>query len=34
LIVSCNKSAIDIPRNLIKTLTNSEKKGILRIKIE
>jgi hypothetical protein len=26
LIVSCDKSAIDIPRNLIKTLTNSEKK--------
>jgi len=34
LIVSCDKSAIDIPRNLINTLTNSEKKGILRIKIE
>ena len=34
LIVSCDKSAIDIPRNLIKMLTNSEKKGILRIKIE
>jgi hypothetical protein len=34
LIVSCDKSAIDIPRNLIKALTNSEAKGILRIKIE
>jgi hypothetical protein len=34
LIVSCDKSAIDIPRNLINALTNSEAKGILRIKIE
>jgi uncharacterized protein len=34
LIVSCDKSAIDIPRYLINALTNSEAKGILTIKIE
>jgi uncharacterized protein len=34
LIVSCDKSAIDIPRKLINALTNSEAKGLLRIKVE
>jgi uncharacterized protein len=34
LIVSCDKSAIDIPRYLINALTNPEAKGLLRIKIE
>ncbi|HEY9399578.1 MAG TPA: DUF371 domain-containing protein [Nitrososphaeraceae archaeon] len=34
LSISCDKSAIDIPRYLINSLTNSEAKGILTIKIE
>jgi hypothetical protein len=34
LIVSCDKSAIDIPRNLIKMLTNPDTKGMLRITVE
>ena len=34
LIVSCDKSAIDIPRKLINALTNSEAIGLLRIKVE
>lgn len=34
LIVSCDKSAIDIPRYMINSLTNPEAKGLLRIKIE
>lgn len=34
LIVSCDKSAIDIPRNLIKMLTNPDAKGMLRITVE
>jgi hypothetical protein len=34
LIVSCDKSAIDIPRNLIKMLTNPDAKGMLRIIVE
>ena len=34
LAVSCDKSALDIPRDLIKTLTNSRKGGILRISLE
>jgi len=33
-IISCDKSAIDIPRNLINAVANTEAKGILRIKIE
>ena len=34
LIVSCDKSAIDIPRNMINALINPETKGLLRIKVE
>ncbi|HEY7226773.1 MAG TPA: DUF371 domain-containing protein [Nitrososphaeraceae archaeon] len=34
LIVSCNKSAIDIPRYLIKALNDPEAKGLLRVKLE
>lgn len=34
LIVSCDKSAIDLPRKLINALTNSEAIGILRIEVE
>jgi len=34
LIVSCDKSAIDLPRKLINALTNSEAIGLLRIKVE
>jgi uncharacterized protein len=34
LIVSCDKSAIDIPRNLIKMLTNPDTRGLLRITVE
>jgi uncharacterized protein len=34
LAVSCDKSAFDIPRNLVSLLTNSETKGIMRITVE
>jgi len=34
LAISCDKSAIDIPRDLVKMLTNSDAKGILRITVE
>lgn len=34
LVVSCNKSALDIPRNLVSSLTNSQVKGIMRIAVE
>ena len=34
LIVSCDKSAIDIPRKMINALTNPYVKGLLRIRIE
>jgi hypothetical protein len=34
LAISCDKSAIDIPRNLVNMLTNSDAKGILRITVE
>ena len=34
LIVSCDKSAIDIPRYLIKALTDPETKGLLRVRLE
>ncbi len=34
LIVSCDKSAIDIPRYFIKALTDPETKGLLRVRLE
>lgn len=34
LIVSCDKSAIDIPRYLIKALSDPETKGLLRVRLE
>ena len=34
LAVSCDKSAFDIPRNLVTLLTNSETKGMMKIIIE
>jgi hypothetical protein len=34
LAVSCDKSAFDIPRNLVSLLTNPETKGIMRISVE
>ena len=34
LAIACDKSAIDIPRDLVKMLTNSDAKGILRITVE
>ena len=34
LIVSCDKSAIDIPRYFIKALTDPETKGLLRVRVE
>ena len=34
LAVSCDKSAFDIPRNLVILLTNAETKGIMRISVE
>ena len=34
LVVSCDKSALDIPRNMISSLTNSQIKGIMRIAVE
>lgn len=34
LAVSCDKSAFDIPRNLVNLLTNPETKGIMRINVE
>lgn len=34
LVVSCDKSAFDIPRSLVSLLTNAEAKGIMRISVE
>jgi hypothetical protein len=34
LVVSCDKSAVDIPRNMVSSLTNSQVKGIMRITVE
>ena len=34
LVVSCDKSALDIPRKMISSLTNSQIKGIMRIAVE
>jgi uncharacterized protein len=34
LVVSCDKSALDVPRNMISSLTNSQAKGIMRIAVE
>lgn len=34
LVVSCDKSALDIPRNMVSSLTNSQVKGIMRIAVE
>ena len=34
LAVSCDKSAFDIPRNLVTLLTNAETKGMLKISVE
>lgn len=34
LAVSCDKSAFDIPRNLVNLLTNPETKGLMRIGVE
>jgi uncharacterized protein len=34
LVVSCDKSAHDIPRNMVSSLTNSQVKGIMRIVVE
>jgi hypothetical protein len=34
LAVSCDKSAFDIPRDLVSLLTNAETKGIMRISVE
>ena len=34
LAVSCDKSALDIPRNLVNLLTSAETKGIMRINVE
>ena len=34
LAVSCDKSAFDIPRNLVTLLTNAETKGMMKISIE
>jgi hypothetical protein len=34
LVVSCDKSALDIPRNMVSSLTNSQVKGIMRIVVE
>jgi uncharacterized protein len=34
LVVSCDKSALDIPRNIVNSLTNTQVKGILRIAVE
>lgn len=34
LVVSCDKSALDIPRNMVSSLTNSQVKGIMKIVVE
>ena len=34
LVVSCDKSALDIPRNMVSSLTNFQVKGIMRIVVE
>lgn len=34
LAVSCDKSALDIPRNLVTLLTNPETKGLMKISVE
>ena len=34
LAVSCDKSAFEIPRNLVRLLTDPETKGIMRISVE
>ena len=34
LVVSCDKSALDIPRNIVSSLTNTQVKGIMRIAVE
>ena len=34
LAVLCDKSAFDIPRNLVTLLTNAETKGLMRISVE
>jgi hypothetical protein len=34
LVISCDKSAVDIPRNMVSSLTNSLVKGIMRITVE
>lgn len=34
LAVSCDKSAFDIPRNLVTLLTNAETKGMMKISVE
>ena len=34
LAVSCDKSASDIPRNLVTLLTNAETKGMMKISVE
>jgi len=34
LAVSCDKSAFDIPRNLVNLLTNAETKGMMKISVE
>jgi hypothetical protein len=34
LAVSCDKSAFDIPRNLVTLLTNADTKGMLKISVE
>ena len=34
LVVSCDKSALDIPRNMVSSLKNSQVKGIMRIAVE
>jgi len=34
LAVSCDKSALDIPRNLVTLLTNADTNGMLKISVE
>jgi uncharacterized protein len=34
LVVSCDKSALDIPRNIVSSLANTQVKGIMRIAVE
>ena len=34
LAISCDKSAFDIPRNLVNLLTSAETKGVMRISVE